>query len=213
MQPRALDEPAFVGMQVQGMSDEIGLALGLPNAHGVLVRDISLGGPSDRAGFKRGDIIVKFDGNLIDSFPTMLRVVGKTKARDNIDVTLIRDSREMTVRMLTGRWAPSWQIAVNASAAISQSGVTVMALTDDVKKRFNLPWGVNGLVVSKVEPDVSSRTDLQIGEVIVQVNQRQVWEPRQLREEIKRASESKRPKALLLVRGVNGFRFSLLPIN
>ena len=160
------------------ITHEIALALGLPQTHGVLVRDISLGGPSDRAGFERGDIILKFDGNLIDSFPTMLRVVGQTKARDNIDVTLIRDGREMTVTMLTGRWAPSWRIAANASAAISQAGLTVMALTDDVKKRFNLPWGVTGLVVSKIEPDISSGTDLQIGEVIVQVNQRRVWEPR-----------------------------------
>jgi serine protease Do len=59
-------------MQVQGMAGEIALALGLPKAHGVLVRDVSRGGPSNRAGFKRGDIVVKFDGNLIDSFNTLL---------------------------------------------------------------------------------------------------------------------------------------------
>jgi serine protease Do len=81
MQSRPLDEPGFVGMQVQGMSDEIAAVLGLPQAHGVLVRDVALGGPSDRAGFRRGDLIVEFDGRPIDSFETMLKVVGETKAR------------------------------------------------------------------------------------------------------------------------------------
>ena len=87
-------------------------------------------------------------------------------------MTVIRGGRKTTVTMLTGQWAPKWRITTNASGAIPQAGLTVVALTDEVKKRFNLPWGVHGIVVSKIEPDILSGTDLKVGEVIVQVNQR-----------------------------------------
>ena len=72
-------EPGFLGMQVQGMSPKIAKALGLKSADGVLVRDVVLGGAADKAGFKRGDLILEFNGKKIDSFATMVKAAQATK--------------------------------------------------------------------------------------------------------------------------------------
>ena len=48
---------------------------------------------------------------------------------------------------------------------------------------------------------------------IVQVNQQKVWQPRQLMAEFQEAKKNGRKFLLLLVEGVNGFRFSLLPVR
>ena len=58
----AAAESGFTGMQIQGMSEKIAKALGRKAADGVLVRDVALGGPADRAGIHRGDLI--FNANV-----------------------------------------------------------------------------------------------------------------------------------------------------
>jgi hypothetical protein len=69
------------------------------------------------------------------------------------------------------------------------------------------------LVVAQIEADRAGGTDLQVGELIVQVNQRSVWMPDHMAQEVRIAAEGGRAKVLLLVQGVSGFRFSLLPIQ
>ncbi len=48
----------FTGMQVQGLTANAAKALKQSKAQGVLVRDVGLGSPADRAGIRRGDLIV-----------------------------------------------------------------------------------------------------------------------------------------------------------
>ena len=61
-------EPAFIGMQVQGISEKAALAFKAENIEGVLVRDVALNGPANLAGIHRGDIIIQFAGIKVDNF-------------------------------------------------------------------------------------------------------------------------------------------------
>jgi len=75
----AAAEFGFSGMHVQGMKPAIATALQLKTAEGVLVRDVALGGPADKAGVLRGDLIIRFNGVKIDTFKRLVGVVTKTK--------------------------------------------------------------------------------------------------------------------------------------
>ncbi len=75
----AVAESGFSGMHVQGMSLNIAKALGRKTADGVLVRDVALGGPADQAGIKRGDLIVEYAGQKIDTFKRLVKVAGSTR--------------------------------------------------------------------------------------------------------------------------------------
>ena len=54
-------EFGFSGMHVQGVNLSIAKALGMSKPRGVLVRDVALGGPANKAGIQRGDLILNFD--------------------------------------------------------------------------------------------------------------------------------------------------------
>lgn len=210
---RGSDQPAFVGMQIQGLNPDMAEALGRTGPAGVLIRDIALGGPADEAGFRRGDLIVKFDGQPIDGFETMLQLVGAARADARIPVTVVRRGEETAITLRSGRWTEAWKAERASSLAIPQIGLTLSSLTSDVRARFNLPWGSLGLVVSAIDPEIASVLDLRAGEIVAQVNQQTVWTPEQVQSEVAQAKQMGRKTLLVLVQGVGGFRFSLVPVQ
>ncbi len=205
-------EPGFLGMQVQGMSPKIAKSLGLKSADGVLVRDVVLGGAADKAGFERGDLILEFNGKRIDGFATMVKAAQATKPAQKLKVAILRQGKPMTLTLTMGQWTEPWLIKKSAVASLPASGLTLSSLTKKLRKGFGLRWGSIGVVVTLVDPD---RTDIGLrrGDLILQVNQKEVWRPDQVVAEYKAAKKAGRKELLLLVERVNGFRFMPLPVK
>ena len=91
----------------------------------------------------------------------------------------------------------------------------VAAITDKIREQFGLRWAAVGVVVTLVDPEKAKakKVDLQRGEVIIQVNQKDIWDPRQLMDMYKEAKEQGRKYLLLLVEGVKGYRPSVIPVE
>ena len=66
---------------------------------GLMISNIVTGGPADLAGIQRYDVIVSFAGRPIDSMQDLLTAIQDTGARNEVDVTLIRQSQEVTVQV------------------------------------------------------------------------------------------------------------------
>ena len=211
--PRAAAEAAFVGMQVQGITPAVAAALGLEDEGGVLVRDVALGGPSAEAGFRRGDLIVRFAGRDVDTFEALVAVVKGLKAGQGVTATVLRRGAKVELTMKTGVWPPSWRISAGAFATIPAVGLTLAALTKKTRDVFSLRWGSTGVAITLVDAEKSADMDLRRGELILQVDQEAVWMPDQVVAKYREAKKKGRQKLLLLVEGPGGFRFSLLPVR
>lgn len=205
-------ESGFTGMQIQGMSLQTASALGLKSPDGVLVRDVALGGPADKAGIKRGDLILEYTGQRIDSFKKMVAVAGATKPGQKVKVSLLREGKPVTLTMKLGKWTAPWRMTNTTVASLPQAGLTLATLTRKLRKGLGLRWSSLGVVVTLVDPD---RTDIGLrrGDLITQVNQEAVWEPAQLVAKYKEAKKAGRKELLLLIERVNGFHFMPLPVK
>jgi serine protease Do len=52
-------------VRIQPVSDAIAEALGLPDAGGALVNEVTMGGPAAEAGLKEGDVVLPVDGETV----------------------------------------------------------------------------------------------------------------------------------------------------
>lgn len=210
-------EAGFTGMQVQGITESIAATLGLDKAKGVLVRDVDLGSPADKAGLRRGDLIIKFAGQEIDTFNRLISAVGGVKPGEAAAVSVLRNGSTLEMKLLTIKRPQSRRIAKGAFATIPEAGLTLAALTEKVRKGFGLRWSSTGVVITLIDKEKTKGTDLQRGEVITQVNQQDVWDPRQVVAKFQEAKSKGQKSMLLLVEGKegerNGFRFSVLPVE
>ena len=205
-------EVGFVGMQVQGATAEIFEAVGTQSKIGVLVRDVALGKASDKAGFKRGDLIQEFDGKKIKNMESMVKAVSTVKVDETVKVNILRAGKSMTLSLKLGKWKAPWLISKSAFATLPASGLTMASLTEKIRKGFGLRWGSIGVAVTLVDP---KRGDLGLrrGDLIVQVNQKNVWLPKQVVAAYEDAKTKGRKKILLLIERINGFHYLIIPVR
>ncbi|MBI4461242.1 MAG: PDZ domain-containing protein, partial [Acidobacteria bacterium] len=107
----------YLGVVGREITPAIARVLSLPVSQGLLVFQITRGGPADKAGIRPGqqlvligneqfviggDLMVEVDGNPIASSVDLNRYVLKKKPGDAVRVTLYRGDRRMTVNVELG---------------------------------------------------------------------------------------------------------------
>ena len=97
----------FLGVGIQPVSADIAAALGLDKPEGVLVANVSDGTPAQKAGLKRGDIIVAVDGKPMKTPRDLTRAIGSDNPGTTVQLSLLRANKPITVSVtLETRPAP-----------------------------------------------------------------------------------------------------------
>ncbi|EJZ18173.1 Do family serine endopeptidase, partial [Rhizobium sp. Pop5] len=114
----------WLGVRIQPVTDDIAESLGLDTAKGALVAGVIKGGPVDDGSIKAGDVILKFDGKAVTEMRDLPRVVAESAVGKQVDVVVLRDGKEQTVKVTLGRLEDSDQPGGDDAAPDgSQDGV------------------------------------------------------------------------------------------
>jgi serine protease Do len=92
----------WLGVVIQKITPELKDKLDLKTEKGALVADVSEGGPADKAGIKRGDVIVSFDGKTIEDMQDLPYVVASTSVGKEVVVRILRNGKKMDLRVKVG---------------------------------------------------------------------------------------------------------------
>ncbi len=197
----------YVGVNIQQVTQDIAEGMGLPAATGALVSNVSPNGPAWKAGIHTGDIVLSFDGKKIPDARQLSRIAASTQIGKTVAVEVLRNRQHLTVRLTVQRLnEPSKPAPKSAPAAkprkTTQLGLSLSPLNADARAEFRVPGGVQGVVVTDVEPDsAADEKNVRPGDVIVTVQNQPVRTP----DEVKRRLESdlksgKRVEVLLVNR-------------
>lgn len=107
----------WLGVRIQPVTDDVADSLGLPAAKGALVAGIIKGGPVDNGSIKAGDVILSFDGKDVDEMRDLPRVVAESPVGKEVDVVLMRDGKQQTVKVTLGKLDDTDDKAAAASSS------------------------------------------------------------------------------------------------
>src|SRR5262245_59606617 len=96
--PRAAQE-ARDFMVLAGRGAEIGVEVSQGKDSGVVVDDVRPDSPAEKAGVKRSDVIVTFDGERVRSVRQFSRLVQETPPGRTVKATLLRDGKQQDVQI------------------------------------------------------------------------------------------------------------------
>ena len=87
----------WLGVMIQKLTPELADSFGLKQTTGALVSEVMANGPAEKGGLKRGDVIVKFGNEKIDSISKLPKVVAAVAPGQTVPVKVVRDGKTETV--------------------------------------------------------------------------------------------------------------------
>ena len=168
----------WLGVRIQYVTKEIADAEKLDKPRGALVQSVATGSPSEKGGIKSGDIILEFDGKLINEMKELPLIVAQTDVGKIVEVKVWRNQREVTKKIKLGRLETSEDFNKKKAEGpkttiIEGLKITVRALTKEDIEARNLPKGITGAVITKIEND-SPINYLNVNNIIVEAQKKKI---------------------------------------
>ena len=174
----------WLGILIQDVTRELAESFGMAKPIGALVAKVLPDSPASRAGFKVGDIVVKFNGREVSSSSALPPMVGSTPVGKTADVEVVREgkTRHITVKIDELPEESELELAQGepGEVIIKHLNISVSDLTKDERKQIDLDSG--GVYVEKVEEGPAAESGIRKGDVLVKVNNEDVESARQLGE-------------------------------
>ena len=193
---------AWLGIQLAELTPELAEGFGLSEQRGILVNDVIAGTPADRAGLKRNDVIVEFDGQSVSDLPKFRLKVADTKVGSRVPLMVLRDGKRIPVTVtLSERPVDGVANAVPKGgdedvAPASVSGLTVREMTAEEKSNTKVSSGV--LVTHVAEGSAAEDAGIQPGDIVEQVGGKPVTSAASLMKMLKDTKVTKKHAALLV---------------
>jgi serine protease Do len=190
-----------IGVHAQTITPLLAEALGLKIDNGVILADVTQGGPAATAGVKPGDIVVAVDGKKMENGRQFRINVYARGAGEQVALDIRRGDRQLSIRVpVAERHSGTARLAdlVGEQQALVSLGVTVLDLTPAIAQVLPDLRRDRGAVIARVSQEVpySQQGRLQPGDVVYELNGKTVESGADLRQI---ASTLKSPSAAVLL--------------
>jgi len=200
----------WLGVRIQTVTKEIADVEKLDKPRGALVASVADNSPSDKAGVKAGDIILEFNGVLINEMKELPKIVAQTEVGKTVNVKVWRNKKEILKKIKLGRLETSedfkdQKIIELKTVEVKSLKINVRTIEEkDVEER-NLPKNTKGLVITKIAND-SPVNYLNIGNIIVEAQKKPIKSVEDLEIAVDAAIKSKEKTLLIVIYNNNNQR-------
>jgi serine protease Do len=193
----------LLGVTVQGITGDLAAGLGLDKAEGALVSNVTEDGAAAKAGIKRGDVILSYQGRPVIDTNAFRNEIAGTKPGTTVTLKVLRDGKTIEVKPTLDEMAAArgGRRGVDGEGeAAGRYGMAVEPLTPELAARLELDRDAKGVVITNVDPSgAAASAGLREGDVIQQVNGKSVDDADDVRDALN--NRDGKPSVLLIARG------------
>lgn len=161
-----------LGVSIQDLTEELAKGFGLQKSAGVLFTLVEKDGPADKAGLKAGDILLKFNGQVVETASELPRLVSAIKPGTKVVAQIWRDKALREIAVVVGELDQADKVSAqreyrgNGQAdSATNFGLEVQELNPQQLKKLALSFG---LLVRNAS-GAAAEAGIQSGDVIVGV--------------------------------------------
>ncbi|HXC56140.1 MAG TPA: DegQ family serine endoprotease [Rhizomicrobium sp.] len=218
----------YLGVNIQNVTPEIATSLNIATPKGAIVAEVVPGGPAASAGIQQGDVVTALDGRTVEDSRDLTRHIASLPAGATATFTVLRDGTQKTITAKIGN-RPDQRVASNndpdsqddaqtggglGQSTLQAMGLGLAAVTPEARRNFNIDQAVDGVLVTRVDPDSDAGDKgIQPGDVVLSVANKAVHTPRDILAVVAAARSAGHHTVLLLVATQGGTRFVAVDIG
>ncbi len=205
-----------LGVAVQEVDKGLAQSYNLDEPKGAIVTRVVEDSPAGEAGFKVGDLILEIGGEEVPNQRVLYRMIAEAEIGKDVDIKVIRKRKERTLTATIERLEEqvtkdkkAEKKAEEENADRVAMGISIEALTEDVRREHRVKSEIEGVRVVSVKSSSPAAGKVLEGDIIEEVAFEPVTSPKEFEEAIETASESDSPITILVNRRGNYIFYSL----
>jgi serine protease Do len=199
----------WLGVKIQNVDEDTAASLGLGEAKGALVSEVTLPGPAADAGLKSGDAILSVNGQKVADSRDLARQIAGFAPGSKVDVRILRGQKEQTISVKLGNFPTAVQLAKAEPTAKEEPKTTELE-----QLGLTLGAGPNkeGVLITDVDGNSNAaQKGLKSGDVILEIGNVTVKTPDDVANAVKEVSKLGRTAVLMRVK--SGDQVRLVPVQ
>jgi serine protease Do len=180
----------YIGIMLTDVTAELQRSLGLSVNRGAMVQDLAPNSPGERAGIRPYDVITAVEGRDIWTNEELIREISARQPGTPARLHVVRDGhpRDVIVKLaerpVSGqdegdqaptRYADASRRDDRSRTPEQRVGFYVRDLDLPFLRRLDMPGGLRGVVVTRIDPaGPGFGTDLRRGQIIIEINRQPI---------------------------------------
>ena len=195
----------WLGVRIQDVTKEIADVENLDKPRGALVASVAENSPSEKAGVKAGDIILEFNGEVIQEMKQLPIIVAKTEVGKKVKVKIWRNKKELIKNITLGRLETSEDFKVAEKkkspeeTIIENLKITVRELVKEDINLRSLPNQTSGLVITKIDNDSPLKDSVDLNSIILEAQKKKIRSANDLNQVVSEVLKSNQKTILLVI--------------
>jgi serine protease Do len=165
-------ERGWLGVTIRDLTPELAKTLHSETAKGALIVDVVKGGPAERGGMKKDDIVVAYQGKEISGSNPFRNEVAETSIGQEVKIMVLRSGKKEELMVKIGSLEEATKIL--AASVKERLGAEVRLPTSKEVEKYGLSPN-EGVVITWVDPKGSlGRAGFEVGDMILAINGRAI---------------------------------------
>ncbi len=156
------------------------------NNEGALVTNVEKDTPAAAAKLQRGDLIVEANGKKITSANDLKNLIGSLAPKSKVVVKFERDGKILSASLVLSELS-----STPSGENTNLDGLRLQNLSDELREKFGIPKDISGVLITNVDEKMS-KLGFKEGDVIIQVNQKEVSSIDEYQKEVRKIKAEKR---------------------
>jgi serine protease Do len=161
-------ERGWLGVSIQDLTPELAKSLHVEALKGAVVAEVVKGGPAEKAGLRKDDIIVAYRGKEIPDSGMLRNEVADTPIGQEAKVTVLRKGQKEELNVRVGSLEEATKIL--AASVNERLGAEVRPLTSQESERYGLDANKGVAIESVDKKGPLGQAGFEVGDVILGIN-------------------------------------------
>ncbi|HOG16435.1 MAG TPA: trypsin-like peptidase domain-containing protein [Syntrophales bacterium] len=162
----------WAGVSIQDLTPELAKTAGAGSAKGVYVADVVKGGPAEKAGIRKGDVLTAYGGKDVSDSAALRNAVAATPVGREVKVAVLREGKkfELTIRI------ENLELLAKAMAAEVKDrlGAEVRAVSPAEARKYGLENRQGAVITSLETSGALGEAGFEVGDIILAIDNRPV---------------------------------------